>query len=545
MIKGNNMMNARNRQELESKKEGTVPKPRETVAVIPDISDSVLHRFKANNILLLNMSILRSDGNITESSYCYNGITVKGFGQLEAVPKLLIKEGKTPDIIIILASAATRKEVDFSIQSEDSTIAKRGSAVDFFKEQIAEASGNSVSFKVVELDKRNASHVEHLKNGENREQELNKKDVVSAVGNVVDIIRLLKRNNEKINLYLDIHGGPREDQVVIEAIINLLAMEDICITDAFSISGGGQNVPIMNVTELFKIFNFVSAMNEFTNFGLGKSIKEYVSGLSREAYEDEFYKEISNGIGRISDALLLCRVNEFESALDSMQKIIEKRDHKIVINDYLDIFIKNIKNNYGVLLQKNKRNLQNEVLWAYKKGFYQQCLAIIEAKTPEYVFTNFFEYSETDGVKCEIWNKQNNCRKKQISKRYFLNRISRGRCKDSVESQYEYLSKTLLYSKQKINQRKIYEVIDYELENNRKDNRKEKYDIIFYCKFTQGEDFAGFLKEWKVIKEIRNNVMHLREDKKVSINQEKVWVTLTVVHDQIKEYLRLLNKLKI
>ena len=334
------MMNARNSQELESKKEGTVPMPRETVAVIPDISDSVLHRFKANNILLLNMSILRSDGNITESSYCYNGITVKGFGQLEAVPKLLIKEGKTPDIIIILASAATRKEVDFSIQSEDSTIAKRGSAVDFFKEQIAEASGNSVSFKVVELDKRNVSHVEHLKNGENREQDLNKKDVVSAVGNVVDIIRLLKRNNEKINLYLDIHGGPREDQVVIEAIINLLAMEDICITDAFSISGGGQNVPIMNVTELFKIFNFVSAMNEFTNFGLGKSIKEYVSGLSRETYEDEFYKEISNGIGRISDALLLCRVNEFESALDSMQKIIEKRDHKIVINDYLDIFIK-------------------------------------------------------------------------------------------------------------------------------------------------------------------------------------------------------------
>ena len=67
MIKGNNMMNARNSQELESKKEGTVPMPRETVAVIPDISDSVLHRFKANNILLLNMSILRSDGNITES----------------------------------------------------------------------------------------------------------------------------------------------------------------------------------------------------------------------------------------------------------------------------------------------------------------------------------------------------------------------------------------------------------------------------------------------------------------------------------------------
>ena len=52
MIKGNNMMNARNSQELASKKEGTVPMPRETVAVIPDISDSVLHRFKANNILL-------------------------------------------------------------------------------------------------------------------------------------------------------------------------------------------------------------------------------------------------------------------------------------------------------------------------------------------------------------------------------------------------------------------------------------------------------------------------------------------------------------
>ncbi|MCA5961888.1 hypothetical protein LC724_18015 [Blautia sp. RD014234] len=144
-------------------------------------------------------------------------------------------------------------------------------------------------------------------------------------------------------------------------------------------------------------------------------------------------------------------------------------------------------------------------------------------------------------MKCEIWNKQNNCREKQISKRYFLNRISRGRCKDSVESQYEYLSKTLLYSKRKINKCKKYEVIDYELEY----NEKEKYDIIFYCKFTQGKDFARFLKEWKVIKAIRNNVMHLREDEKVFINQEKVWVTLTVVHDQIKEYLRLLNKLKI
>lgn len=69
--------------------------------------------------------------------------------------------------------------------------------------------------------------------------------------------------------------------------------------------------------------------------------------------------------------------------------------------------------------------------------------------------------------------------------------------------------------------------------------------LYFIANLRKVKDFAGFLKEWKVIKEIRNNVMHLREDKKVSINQEKVWVTLTVVHDQIKEYLRLLNKLKI
>lgn len=442
----------------------------EPVEETPDISDVVLQQFKADNILLLNMSTLRADRNITESSYCYNGITVKGYGQLEAVPKLLIEEGKAPDIIIILASAATKKKMNFSLQGEDGIFVKQGSAVDFFKEQTAKAGGHAVTFKVVDLDKRIAS-----------DEEPDKKDVVSAVGEAVEIIRTLKHNNTDVHLYLDIHGGPREDQVAIEAIINLLAMEDIHITEAFSISGVGQNVPIMNVTELFRIFDFVSAMNEFMNFGQSRSMKAYVNQLSREANQNEFYMEISNGIEKISDALLLCRVNEFERALDSMQQTIGKLNYDNTVNDYLDIFISNIKSDYGILLQKEKRNLPEEVLWAFKKGFYQQCLAIIESKTPKYVFTNFFECTEDGDVKCVIWTTLNGSRVEQISTMEFLKRVLNMPVNKNVNNllklRYEYLSKALLYSDktQCIIKNGKYEVKDYASDK----NKDQKYDIIF------------------------------------------------------------------
>ena len=175
---------------------------------------------------------------------------------------------------------------------------------------------------------------------------------------VVGFIREIKGYNPQFKLYLDMHGGLRSVQLSIDAIVNLLAIENIQVEDAFNIAGiqdAKEATEIMNVKKDIRIFDFVSGMNEFINYGRSKGL------------EDFFGKGniIVNNIKSISDSIQTCDIDRFLSALDEMRETIENAitSDKETEQRLLNIFLENMKKDYGNLLDAEKRTDFDLLKW--------------------------------------------------------------------------------------------------------------------------------------------------------------------------------------
>ena len=345
------------------------------------------------NVLLLNMSTLPKK-KLSRNRYRYKdqetGISYEifGYGQLEPIPKLLKKKlekiNEKLDLILITASEEAKKQNIIEMEEpspypdrEVKCLVKKGNAVAFFEEQIGREDDH-VKFKVFDC---------------------NEKDLSASLEEVVEFIRKIKEYNPQFKLYLDMHGGLRSVQLSIDAIINLLAIENIQVEDAFNIAGiqdTKKATQIMNVKKDIRVFDFVSGMNEFINYGRSKGL------------EDFFGKGniIVNNIKSISDSIQTCDIDRFLSALDEMRETIENAitSDKETEQRLLNIFLENMKKDYGNLIDAEKRTDFDLLKWCERKGFYQAALTVIESRMPRFLEGKVYEIKVEET--CEIKAKE-------------------------------------------------------------------------------------------------------------------------------------------
>jgi len=203
-----------------------------------------------------------------------------------------------------------------------------------------------------------------------------------AVKNVIGKIRSLKdksrEHGEDFSLSIDIHGGLRDTQMMIQSIITLLRFEDITPDKTYTVTldKDTSTGTIKTADETYDINNYVAAMSEFFTYGRSRSLEEY---YSRDNSSGNKLVEI---IKKISDSIQLCHMTGFDAAIKEMSDYIDK-EHKDS-GDYDDIFIETIKQSYGVLMEKDERNkVINKVRWCVDHDFVQQALTIIESLMPE------------------------------------------------------------------------------------------------------------------------------------------------------------------
>lgn len=355
------------------------------------------------NVLLLNMSTLPVNRPLERNSYEYieKEDPVYGWGQLEPVPKMLnekLKKDKNEklDLILIMASDETQEEKTFEViegvsDAETKSVFKKGTAVSFFKEQICKEN-EDVRFKVF--------------TGNNNE-------LPKTMEEVVGFIRKIKKCNSNFKLYLDIHGGPRQAQLSVDAIISLLAMEDIQIEEAFSIAGVQNKTlptPIINVTDDMKIFDFVSGMNEFINYGKSNGLEKFFGSSNK----------IVKNIRSIARAIQICDIDKFLQAVDRFRDNIEEREkmdknEKNLNQKLLDIFIDNMKTDYGKVLRQDRTDL-DLLKWCEKKEFYQQALTVIESRIPGFLDGKLYEFEIEDDSSSADDSKKQKSNLKEILK---------------------------------------------------------------------------------------------------------------------------------
>ena len=85
-------------------------------------------------------------------------------------------------------------------------------------------------------------------------------------------------------------------------------------------------------------------------------------------------------------------MSAFQKSLEDMSNWLNNREIKQ--DSLLELFIKNIRMDYGVLL-KEDHDVIDEIQWCLTKGYLQQALTLIESKMPEELFKKgIFSYDE-------------------------------------------------------------------------------------------------------------------------------------------------------
>ena len=225
----------------EHKKEDSDDLPAYECRLTDDVSDEEVVEAGIKNVLLLTMSTLPARG--VEGNHIRNeGMEdVIYYSQLEPVPLFLGKNGKAPDLVIILSSPEANSPQSNMLFDHKERITC--SAVDFFKDRIHRALPETRFRTII------SSSVEYGK----------------SVSDTVSLIRSIRNSNKDAEFYMDMHGGLREAQLELDIIINLLKIEGINFKEIYTFEMGKNMVK--EVSKTFGLFDLASGMNEFINFG--------------------------------------------------------------------------------------------------------------------------------------------------------------------------------------------------------------------------------------------------------------------------------------
>ena len=372
-------------QEISQKKKRPPKKKKNKIQLNDDYNKDIPRkgskRAKTCNVVLLSLSIFARE--ITESTYYYEGEEGGTYiYQMEPVihmlPKRLLNNNPSDclDHLVILSTEQTQKQVEKIFP--DGTVLNT-SPLEYFKDRIR---------KYLNPDLNDDTRFMVLT--------VNEKSPQDTIRKTVDTLRTLKNNLEtdtKIQLYVDRHGGFRNLQQYLDAILSLLR-EEFPLIESFDINYTDSKCYIFSPDNR-SIFDFVSGINEFTNYGRIDSLMRYY-GTDCPI--------LMNHIRTVANGIQLNDIYTFREGLKNLTIYFENPDNQ-TSNSYLSIFEEAIKADYKGLLHDNESTI-SAIEWCIKKGFYQQALTLVEGAMPgELHDCGVFNYS--DALKRAVETKTN------------------------------------------------------------------------------------------------------------------------------------------
>ena len=339
------------------------------------------------NIIVLSMSTLGEKVYPCNFVYKENDKTGEEYySQLEPISRMILEREGSLDKIIILATESTKKEQEFILDPNGKNEKRTCSAIDFYKERMGLK--NEEKMKIVDVEE---------------------KEFTPAISKVVETIRSLyteKNSEDELKLWIDTQGGFRNITLVMNAIISLLKTDNIEPDGIYSVNFNSKAKlqPIIDQTETYKIFQFVSGINEFSRYGRAEQLEDYYDSISPEN-TPKVIRKMKN----ITEAIQMCNMIEFEKYLKELKNLVKNRSDASE-KELLDIFWKQIENDYGQLLEESCTGL-DIVEWFYKKKFYQQAITYIESKLPR-------EWVERGILSCKVSKSRLNDLKTYLNKEW-------------------------------------------------------------------------------------------------------------------------------
>ena len=352
--------------------------------------DGLLDEYEAagkpaiKNLLVVSLSTFPY--RLNQCVYLYKGAgqepleTEAYYYQQEPFPLRLREYLQDSGEILMLTTPETRRVVE----REKEGVPFRKSAQAYFVDAVRSMPGlDGVLFKSITVDQDNP---------------------IDAVSQVVEHLRTVRRSNgmETLQIYLGTNGGLRGTQLLLEAVLSLLSADGITVSPehVWSMRALGKDKwEVFNSAAEFKIFDFVSGINEFLNYGRTASLEAFLD--ANPEIKDAAAEELLECIKGIAKGIQFCSISGFESGLNRLREYYSKGT--VSDNLYIEMFRENIKNDYGSLLNADREAL-DEVKWCVKKGFFQQAITLIESVLPrDFIAKQLIQYDdETYAAACRL-----------------------------------------------------------------------------------------------------------------------------------------------
>ncbi len=343
----------------------------ETMNPVMIIPNEITQQIPENNIprkhiLFLGLSVVQNN-EIPETDLFYGDKSIgKYHYQLEPVILYLKEQKITVDTVFMLSTPETKESK--ALKVGDKTYDQSVEA--YFSSFIKSELGDNTKIEIIDTFPNN--------------------DVNTVIAVISQIRQYIKNNSEfDVKLSIDIHGGKREMQMLIQSIITLLEREKIIPDKVYTVEYNKSKGTLKEVNDAYDINRFVIGMSEFLTYGRYRSLEAYYKNNNSN---DDFIKIIKE----ISDSIQLCQMTRFDEAIREMKKYIDNYKNT---GDYNDLFIESIKASFGELMDKKGRNkVINKVKWCIDNDFIQQALTIIESEIPDELINrrHILKYSTDD-----------------------------------------------------------------------------------------------------------------------------------------------------
>lgn len=310
-----------------------------------------------NHILFMAMSTFPQSGYKENVFYVEGQETVfpACISQMEPIAKYMISRYKDEPVhLIVLCTPETEK-----VMEKEKSDFKGEIPIEFFENQIAE------------FCKEN-----QFKNPVIHRIRLLVDNPYKGIAEAVDKIRELKGADPNGVLWIDPHGGFRDVALVMQAVISLLKVDGIVPDDIYGIRYDHDNDKntIVPQRDAFQVFDFVTGMNDFINFGNADVLKTYF------VHGDETERKVVGAIDKIAQGTQLCYPVLYRQGLNELERLLPSMETGS--DTMLGLFREYIEDCYGGLLKAKTRTTLGIVKHCYEKKLYQQALTFIESDMP-------------------------------------------------------------------------------------------------------------------------------------------------------------------
>lgn len=224
-------------------------------------------------------------------------------------------------------------------------------------------------------------------------------DVMQSVLQMAGLIAEYQEKEEgnTVTIHLDITGGPRNSIMMALAVMRLMEYSGVRPGRVLYSSWKDNKGKVLDVSELYAIFDLISGAGEFKNYGSVKTLNAYFKGRDKsEPLQEILHKmdgfaqdiQISNreqfneSISQLSDALKTFK-SSTKKEVEVHQQLGDKPDKKELNDLKFQILTRPIEREYKKLIQAPDE--LSYIEWCVDHSYVQQALTLYTETVPDFI----------------------------------------------------------------------------------------------------------------------------------------------------------------